>query len=378
MPSEKRHSHQATAKNILDVLIEAPRLVDYIGGEPLQALASTCKLLRRWFCQRVTVVTVIKESNATVMQSETWPELVLAVVPKSVDDNSSDLSNSFKDWRWQMVFYGVDVLGRSTSAIVLTPRAPLTATTVSQQCQDALQRYFRQHRSTMSNLSLSGLEVDALAIRLLNDGSWPVLERVGLAGPRLDQEAMQHAANGSWPCVTFLHLHGTLNEQAVQYLGAGNLSSVKRLRISKLDTDGVKALGNGMWPHVKFLDLKDASLDTVGFEYLSGGPWKFLTCLKLMHVQINAAAATCLAKADWPELCELIVTHKHVQKAAYEVLGAQNLAQQLEGLEQEVASCRNMVTFKFEFKVFRACDICWPKLKHLTVLYLEQADEMLC
>ena len=138
-PSKKRHSHQATAKNVLDVLVEAPRLVDYIGGEPLQALASTCKLLRRWFCQRVTVVTVTKESNATFMQAETWPNLVLAIAPTSAGNNGVELFKPFKgSWSWQMTFSGQDDLGRGTQAIVLTPKAPLTALTVSQQSQGAL------------------------------------------------------------------------------------------------------------------------------------------------------------------------------------------------------------------------------------------------
>lgn len=366
MPSRTRRSYQATADNVLDALCEAPRLVDYVGKEPLQALASTCKLLRRWFCQRVTVVMVIKGRNAAVMRPETWPNLILAIAPKSAYDNSLELFDPFKGiWLWQMIFSGKDALGRGTQAIVLTPKAPLTATTAPQQCQDALQQYFRQHRSTMSNLFLRGAQVDALAVRLLNECSWPVLKTVCLAGPKLDQEALQHAANGSWPCVTCLHIHGSLNEQAVQCLGAGNLSGVTYLTLSQLDTDGVKALGTGMWSRVKSLNLSNASLDTVGFEYLAGGPWKFLTELTLVHVQINAAAATCLVQADWPELYVFRVTHKTVQKAAYEILGAQDAAQQLEVSEQQVASRSSMVIAT----VFRAWDGCWPKLKNLTVLY---------
>ncbi len=44
--------------DILSVMIEAPRLLDYLAAESVQALASTCTILRIWFRQRVTTVTI--------------------------------------------------------------------------------------------------------------------------------------------------------------------------------------------------------------------------------------------------------------------------------------------------------------------------------
>ena len=67
--------------DVLSVMIEAPRLLDFLAGDCVQALAFTCTVLRIWFRQRVTTVTIPTEGSTAVLQPKHWPNLVLAIAP---------------------------------------------------------------------------------------------------------------------------------------------------------------------------------------------------------------------------------------------------------------------------------------------------------
>ena len=352
--------------DVLSVMTEAPRLLDFLAGEPVQALASTCTVLRIWFRQRVTTVTIPTAGSTAVLQPKDWPNLVLAIVPIS-----TAMQNGSRDWfgplreNWKR-HLSLIVWNRQRFAqtILYKPKLHSTSALVLQLSSHAVQKFVQQHSSTTTYFfRLQSAVVNASIMQNLTSHSWPALTFVDLIGQQMDDDAMLHVANGSWGHCKKLRVQSGLKDKGVYYLKTGGLPNLKDLSLFELDTAGIKAVATGSWPRLTRLELSYAAPDTLGFESLACASWKHLNTVVLICVPIDVANATHLIVADWPVLQNLAVTHKFVQEAAYDVLGVQNVRYQLDRLEEQIMLQQHCGTCHFP----RRSNTAWPELKQLSV-----------
>jgi len=337
--------------------------LDFLAGEPVQALASTCTVLRIWFRQRVTTVTIPIEGSTAVLQPKHWPNLVLAIVPipTPVQNGSRDWFGPVREnWELLMTLNAVNTQD-VTHTVLYKPRFHSMSPLALQLSGHAVQKFAQQHDSTAIHFKLQSSWIDAKTVQHLTSHSWPVLAFVDLVGLQVDDDAMLHVANGSWGHCKKLRVQSGLKEKAVCYLRAGNLSNLQDLSLLELDTAGIKAVATGSWPHLTQLELSYATPDRLGFESLSCASWKRLKIVVLICVRIDAADAAHLILADWPVLQNLVVTYKYVEEAAYEVLGVQNF--ELDRLEKQIMLHQHVGTCYFP----RRSNTAWPELKHLAV-----------
>ncbi len=349
---------------ILSVMTEAPRLLDFLAGEPVQASASTCTVLRIWFRQRVTTVTLPTAGSTAVLQPDHWPNLVLAIVPipTAVHNCSRDWFGPLREnWKRHMTLTALNTQN-SAHTVLCKPKFRSLSPLALQPSSHAVQRFAQQHGSTATHFKLQSSWIDAKTVQDLTSHSWPALTFVDLVG-QVDDDAMLHAANGSWGHCKTLRVHGRLKQKGVCYLKAGSLSNLRQLSLFELDKAGVKAVTTGSWPNLTRLDLSYATPDRLGFESLSCAPWKHLKTVVLVCVRIDVADATHLILADWPVLQNLAVTYKYAQEAAYDVLGVQDVRYELDRLETQIMLYQRDGTYYFP----RRSNTAWPELKQLTV-----------
>ncbi len=68
------------AVSFMDVVHEAPRLMELLTPECLKALTATCTQLRRNFRHRVTTITMTNERDQAMLIANKWPRLVIVVI----------------------------------------------------------------------------------------------------------------------------------------------------------------------------------------------------------------------------------------------------------------------------------------------------------
>ena len=357
---------------VLSVMIEAPRLLDFLAGEPMQALASTCTVLRIWFRRKVTTVTIPTADSTAVLQPDHWPNLVLAVVPipTAVHNRSRDWFGPLREnWKRHMTLIALNTQG-SAHTVLCKPKFRSMSPLMPHLSSHTVQNFAQQHDSTATHFKLQSSWIAAKTVQDLTSHSWPVLKFVALVG-QVDDNAMLNAANGSWGHCKFLRVHGGLKQKGVCYLKAGSLSNLRQLSLFELDKAGVKAVTTGSWPHLTRLDLSYATPDRMGFESLSCAPWKHLRTVVFVCVRIDVPDATHLILADWPVLQNLAVTYKYAQEAAYDVLGVQDVRYELDRLEKQIMFHQRDCYFPSR------SNTAWPELKRLTVT-IEDCKDMLC
>ena len=80
-PSERSNAQPIPpAVSFMDVVHEAPRLMELLTSASLKALTATCTQLRRNFHHRVTTITMTNEQDQAMLFANKWPRLVIVVI----------------------------------------------------------------------------------------------------------------------------------------------------------------------------------------------------------------------------------------------------------------------------------------------------------
>ncbi len=352
--------------DILDVLREAPRLMDHLLGGPLQALASTCKPLRQWFIRRVTTATSINVKDAAVLQPECWPNLLLSITTRDNKGLTAYVARSYLQrsrWTSQLILT-LSSLNGNIEAMVTAPKFALDKPTA--QYGWAIQAFLTKYSPTTLSIKLQGELVYSEMVKSFSQIYWPVLTRLDMAAPRL--ESMPYDWRGFCPKLTELHIFttaGGLGGTYMSHLGEGHGSCLKHLCLgsSTLSVADVKGLSTADCPFLQQLTLTSKEFDSTALQYLACGKWQDLRSLTLNHVQIDAAAARHLMSGNWPLLNCLRATHGCVQEAALEVLGIQDTQRQIKRMQPNSKS--GVSTWFF---LSRVPDQAWPCLHNVTVV----------
>ena len=161
-------------------------------------------------------------------------------------------------------------------------------------------------------------------IDLLVDGDWHSLEDLTVSNFRMSNHLDMHMlSTGCWPRLRRLVLRGTspyrpVDSLAMKLLVQGQWSLLESLDLSlnKMPAPAMAYLGSSKnWPNLKNLELQKCSLNRPGIRHLASAQWPLLESLDLKgNTNMTGPVIAELCNADWPML-QLLVLGTGVEAA---------------------------------------------------------------
>ena len=349
-------NQQRTAVSFLDVLHEAPTLLEELPLVQLKNLSATCRSLRTSFCARIRVMTFADPADASNISCTTWPQLVMTTCTPG-KWMKSKLSS-----QWG---YLLEMSLPDASAMLIRSLQELrtAAIDLSMQHCAALSAFADKHRHTTRQLSLRGPLAGCQAIQVLTQDTWPVLGSLALCdSPHQGWESMSHLSKSMRSVDSVCIVDSCLDGSGLLTL-VTEWSQLKLLKLSnnQLDPNALSAISQANWPNLGYFVLSYDVLGVAGTRQLVFCSWPLLTTLILDHACIDEPAISCLAQGqfpaltwlslkgnnvnidaagisylvqgNWPKLMMLILSDQCLDQAAYSLLGISKPEQ------QRVAEC---------------------------------------
>ena len=343
-------NQQGPAISFIDVLHEAPTLLEELLPVQLKNLSATCRSLRTSFCARVRVITLTDPTNASNISCNTWPQLVMTTCTTG-EGLQSKLSA-----HWECLLK-ISLLNASAVLIRPLQRLHTAAIDLSTQHCVALLAFADKHRHTTKTLSLRGPLAGCRAIQVLTQNTWPMLGSVALVdSPQQGWDSVSQLSKSMHSVVNVNIVDSCLDASGLLRL-VTEWSQLKLLRLSnnQLDPNALSAISQAKCPRLQCLLLSSNILGAAGMQHLVSCSWPSLTSLALEHECIDGPALSCLAQGqfpslgclslrgnnidaagisylvqgNWPKLMMLMLSEQCLDQAAYSLLGVTEAEQQL-------------------------------------------------
>ena len=390
------------AITILEVVQQAPRLMELLTPEGVKALTATCKQLRQGLRCSVTTIRIANHQATGMLQADKWPSLVKVVVSSTHNvgqEQSENHPESYlpkKDWSTLLSLTGHQAFTNDVSLVRQSVALVVRASHQSSQDLDtrahgiALARFAKawQGKTQSICMYLNSNSPHMDPVKRLQTGSWPHLwfiichgnpgnalpiscfwgegssnmKHAEMSHCHLDAEAVQSLVTGC-PHLSVLTLAGCkLEAAALSCLNQARLSRLERLDLSKnpLGWSGVWSLSSCHLPALLWLSLDDTNLNALAAMYLAQGQWPKLEHLRLCDNQLNVEAVAHLVKGQWPLLQKLGLSWTYVPEAAFAVLGVVDACKQFEKHGSDKLHFLPVCLERSGFFV-------WPRLHILTV-----------
>ncbi len=394
------------AVSVMEVVQQAPRLMELLTAECVKALTATCTQFRQEFRDHVTIIKMTHEQDQAMLHADKWPSLVMVVISSTVsitEQMSRDLVTSYLSEREWATMVRIEVKESADDSI-------------------GWRSGFKQTVALMvkaSHQSSQDMDIKAYGVALARLATeWLAKARfifISLNSEPASMNPFEHVHMGDWPCLdsiicqadygnappvscfwddsssnlqTFEMMQCSLAVDMIQSLvttcphlcdlgltdckiDAAALACLNQARFSTLDnlsiTDtplawsSVRSLSSCDLPALQRLTLDNTNLSALAVMHLAQGCWPNLTHLDLFDNQLNVEAVAYLIKGRWPLLHKLSLSWTCVPIAAFEVLGITDARKRFEN-KMSCNRLRNMPV-----ALLRSSFLVWPRLKTLTV-----------
>ena len=234
----KPPSQQGLLRSLIEIVHEAPTLLEVLLPAALKNLSATCKTLRTSFCGSVTVITVLDPEDACKLCFTTWPKLVMVVC-----DSRSELKSHLSA-QWTIMMEVVLSLTDSlpvNAILIRSPQEPHTPVLdPTSQHYAALSQLADKHRHTTQGMSLQGPLIGCRVYQTLTKGDWPLLHFLLIADtPQRESASVSHLSS-FLPSLTNIEIKNSFLEATA---------------LLKLHTS---------WPQLRCMDLCNNQLDING------------------------------------------------------------------------------------------------------------------
>ena len=404
-PQHQNAQPMLPAVSILEVVHQAPRLMELLTPEGVKALTATCTQLRQDFRQCVTTIRMSKEQDQAMLFAQKWPNLVMVVINSTFSVEkllSADLSTPYlsdREWATMVCIEVEEFTGDPPvwrSGFKHSAASVVTASHQSSQDMDTkasgvvlarlATEWVARTRSIFINLTS---ESAYNPFKHLHMGNWPCLERMfclGQHGNLLPVSCLwgEHSSNlqdcrmilcslgaeliqslvTTCPHLRRVSLLGCkIDTAALTCLSQARFSRLHILTISTtpLGLLGVRSLSSCDLPALQRLTLTGVNMSTLAAMHLAQGCWPNLMHFDLCDNKLNVEAVTYLAKGEWPLLQKLSLTWECVPEAAFAILGVVDACKQFEN-----KTSRNGLYFT-SCSLLRSTFRVWPRLNALTV-----------
>ena len=392
----------------MEVVQQAPRLMDLLTAECVKALTATCTQFRQDFRDRVTIIKMGNEQDQAMLHADKWPSLVIVVVSTTVSITeqltaAGNLVTSYLSDREWSTMVRIQV-GESTddpigcrSGFKRTVALMITASHQSSQNMDtkahgiALARLATEWVAKARFICISMRSEPACMnpFKHLHMGDWPCLESINCLALCSNALPFRCFWGDSSSNLQIFHLmQCSLGVDMIQSLvttcphlrhvsltgcniDAAALACLNQARFSRLDYlsisitplawSSVRSLSNCDLPALQRLTLSNTNMSTLAAMHLAQGCWPNLTHLDLFDNQLNLEAVAYLIKGEWPLLQELSLLWTCVPEAAFAELGVADACKQFEN-----KMSINRLPY-MPISLLRSSSLVWPRLKALTV-----------
>ena len=237
--------------SFLQVVHEAPALLESLPLETFKTLSATCRSLRTSFCAHVKVITLSSSADCvSKLGCTTWPQLLMVVHFGRRTEVKGKLS---PQWEHMME---LTVMGHT--AVLVQPRQLLHTPLVDLPSQHgaALSAFADKHRHHTEWMNLRGPFVGGWIAQALTLNAWPMLKHLELVDCSwLDADSMSCLRDQLR--LRTLHVEDCFLDAAVllvlstEWCQLGTIS----LENSLLDDDAMSIIGQASWPKVRNLSL---------------------------------------------------------------------------------------------------------------------------
>lgn len=338
--------------SLIDVLHQAPRLLELVSPNGKRSLLAVCVSTRRLVLAFASCVSLqeddtlqhlldtpvgpclhrlelhgIKLTATAVpeLTSTPWSGLLKSLTLSNCGLNSSAISKlAAKNWPMlEHLSFSKNKLGKAAIKAMAGSKWPHLAyldLSSNKLNASAITALTQLGWSRLAGLQLdNNPDLDSNAIRRLASGSWPFLKHLTISGAFALKDFVRLAAS-AWPCLESLYLDcDYCPPQTISFAGFGrNLQSLQiqthyPSQLASFGMPAVLGLTQADWPNLRVLDLSSCNhLRSSGFLQLSFGQWPFLSELDVSHSQLSGEDFTpevYFALGDWPQLTHLCLSH---------------------------------------------------------------------
>lgn len=310
----------------MDIIHQAPRLLDVFPQDSLKALSATSRNLRQAVHNLVTVVTVADEADMHCLLKGSWPHLSM-IVMQHQEYGYSSFSQLLKP-RWQLLAR-IDLSTRCFGSVdVVLLVKPLEHP--HQTTQGVYQIYVRPLRGLLNKVGPGLRRIHLSEINLrgmgpavltqLSQGSWPLLTSLDMNDNKLGADSIAELVKGDFPALESLDLSSNkLDVAAMKQLVKGDWPALKYLWLSinpLLNAEGIKQMSNTKWGQLHDLSLSYSPISPDMMQELIKLPLPKLRTLSLSGCGLDVAAVSMLAGAKWPILRSLRLTENRMPAEA--------------------------------------------------------------
>ncbi|KAL0047457.1 hypothetical protein WJX82_003851 [Trebouxia sp. C0006] len=218
-------SAKATASALLDIIHQAPRLLEMLPQDSLKALSATSRTLRAAVHDMTTVLTIEHEADIACLLKGHWPHLGLVIMRTQEYGYSSffllqPLQHPQLMGHDKNRFYAQPLrhlLGKDWSGL---RRLDLTQVKSSSMGLAVVAQLSQGDWPLLTSLDLSDNKLGADSMLEVIKGKFPALESLDVSSNKLDVEAMRQLVKGDWPTLMYLWLsiNPLLNAEGIQQL----------------------------------------------------------------------------------------------------------------------------------------------------------------
>ena len=333
---------QGRVPSLLEVLHEAPSLLEALPSEACKSLSATCRSLRTSFCAKVRIIWVSDAKGASKLCCTVWPNLLMVVCTPGF----ILASNLKAHWDVMMEISLCDVQDQTAVLVRSYQGVRPQLMDLPYQHSAALSNFADKHRRNAITMTLRGPLVRCGAVRLLMLDCWPTLEALRVeAVPQLEAESMSHFSTSlpNLASLSIKHCCPAALELSILGLAWPQLSSLN-LSHNQLDANFMSIMPQARWTHLHVLELDSNMISAAGIQHLVACSLPLLEYLQLSNTGVDEPALCYLAKGQWPSLYLLDLTHNNIgaKGISYLVQGCwpslASLFLSKQGLDEEVCS----------------------------------------
>ncbi len=255
----------APAVSFMEVVHEAPRLMELLTPECLKALTATCTQLRQDFCQRVTTITMTNEEDRAMLFADKWPSLVMIVISNKF---SLDEKLAWIQERLTTRKFSTSYLSKREWATIMrikVEEGDVADSESSFNQSEALVVRARHQSSQDINIKAYGVALACLATE------WEAKTRyLSLTSESADLNPFKHLHTGGWPCLERINCSGKCgNELPVSCFWGESLPILQNVHMVRcsLGANIVQPLVTAC-PHLCSLTLTECKVDAAALACL--------------------------------------------------------------------------------------------------------------
>ncbi len=305
---------QSAAVALIDVLHQAPRLLEVLTQDSWKALSAASKSLNETVHSLVTIITIEHLEDIPLLAKGSWPHLSMVILPKQRDARPD--IGALRH-RWQLLAcvslgergFGLGLGTTDVAVLLSSQQSRYTTLDNTELAVRPLEHLLSSKWSESQSLCLHQVQetvVGTAVMKQLSKGRWQCLSHFELCGKQLDVANILLLFKSKWAELHQLKLMlSNLDATVIAQLSTDGWPSLKHLQLTYCaipDADAILHLATLNLPQLAYLYSTETRITPATVQQLSQAPLVKLISLFLQSAGLGATALLNFAQADWSRL----------------------------------------------------------------------------